>query len=133
VVDLLQKASAWLEDQRTKHLTQTVVYQRGTSDTVEALATIGTTVFRLDDGTGATIHVESRDYLILVADLVLVGMPIEPKRGDQIRETALPGPGGQTLVYEVIGPGDEPCWRWSDPYRTTRRIHTKQIDTETNP
>ena len=37
---------------------------------------------------------------------------------------------GQTFVYEVIRPGDEPCWRWSDSYRQTLRIHTKQVDQE---
>ena len=42
MADLLEKASAWLEDQRVRHMTQTVVYQRG-SDTVEVLATIGET------------------------------------------------------------------------------------------
>ncbi|MCL2641053.1 MAG: hypothetical protein FWD53_09435, partial [Phycisphaerales bacterium] len=24
--------------------------------------------------------------------------------------------------------GDEPCWRWSDAYRTTMRIHAKQTE-----
>lgn len=128
MADLLQKASAWLEDQRTKFLTQSVVYQRGT-DTVELPATIGTTVFQIDDGAGALLRIESRDYLIRVVDLVLGGNAILPKRGDRIRETS----GTQVIVYEVVGPGDEPCWRWSDVYRQTLRIHTKQVDTETSP
>lgn len=126
--DLLQKSSAWLEDQRTKFLTQSVVYQRGT-DTVELPATIGTTVFQIDDGAGALLRIESRDYLIRAVDLVLGGNAILPKRGDRIRETS----GTQVFVYEVVAPGDEPCWRWSDAYRQTLRIHTKQVDTETSP
>jgi len=128
VADLLQKASAWLEDQRTKFLTQSVVYQRGT-DTTPVPATVGETVFQIDDGAGALLRVESRDYLIRAADLVLAGNAILPKRGDRIRETS----GTQVIVYEVVGPGDEPCWRWSDSYRQTLRIHTKQVDTETSP
>ena len=128
MADLLQKASAWLEDQRTKFLTQSVVFQRGLN-TVELPATIGTTVFQIDDGAGALLRIESRDYLISASDLVLAGNAILPKRGDRIHETS----GTQTFVYEVVGPGDEPCWRWSDAYRQTLRIHTKQVDTETSP
>ena len=128
MADLLQKASAWLEDQRTKFLTQSVVYQRGT-DTVQVPATIGQTVFQIDDGAGALLRIESRDYLIRAVDLVLGDNAILPKRGDRIRETS----GTQVIVYEVVGPGDEPCWRWSDAYRQTLRIHTKQVDTETSP
>ena len=127
MVDLLQKASAWLEAQRTKHMTQLVVYQRG-PDTAQVPATIGTTVFQVDDGAGALIRVESRDYLILAVDLVLGGQAVLPKRGDRIRETS----GAVVIVYEVMSPGDsggEPCWRWSDAYRQTLRIHTKQVDT----
>jgi len=116
---------AWLEAKRTKFMTQLVVYQRG-SDTVEVPATIGETVFNIDDGGGALLRIESRDYLICAADMVLGEIPILPKRGDRIRETS----SDQTYVYEVVGPGDEPCWRWSDGYRTTMRIHTKQVDME---
>jgi len=126
VTDLLQKGMAWLEDQRTKFMTQSVVYQRG-EDSVEVPATIGTTTFNVDDGGGALLRIESRDYLIRAADLVLGGNAILPKRGDRIRETS----GSQVFIYEVMAPGDEPCWRWSDGYRQTLRIHTKQTDLET--
>jgi hypothetical protein len=124
VADLLQKASAWLEDQRKRHLTQTVVYQRGVppDNTVEVAATIGSTVFQIEDGAGALLRVESRDYLITAADLVFDDTPITPRRGDRILE------GG--LIYEVSAPGGEPEWRWSDSYRQTMRIHTKQVDTQ---
>ncbi len=123
--DLLEQSSAWLEDQRTKHLSHTVTYRRG-DQSAEVAATIGRTVFRVDDQYGAQIRSESRDYLVLTADLVLVGNAALPQRGDQIRETV----GETVFVYEVIAPGDEPCFRFSDPYRKTLRIHTKQIDQE---
>ncbi len=128
MADLLERSSVWLEDQRNRHMTQSVVYQRGT-DTVELLATIGTTVFQIDDGAGALLRIESRDYLIRATDLLVGGSSVLPRRGDRIRETK----GTQVFVYEVVGPGDEPCWRWSDSYRQTLRIHTKQVDTETTP
>ena len=126
MADLLQKGMAWLEAQRTKFMTQPVIYQRGT-DSVEVAATIGTTTFQVDDGDGAMLRIESRDYLILAADLVIGETPVLPKRGDRIRETS----GSQVFTYEVMAPGDEPCWRWSDGYRQTLRIHTKQTNMET--
>ena len=122
---MLQQGSDWLEDQRVKHMTRSVLYQRGVSS-VEVLATIGRTVFEVDNGYGVLERTESRDYLILAADLVLEGEKMLPERGDRIRETQ----GAQTFVYEVMAPGKEPHWRYSDPYRKTLRIHTKQVDTE---
>ena len=55
--------------------------------------------------------------------------PTVPQRGDRVRETQ----GATVFVYEVTAPGKEPCWRYSDAYRKTLRIHTKQIDTEAVP
>jgi hypothetical protein len=131
VADLLENSSVWLEAQRKRHLTRMVVYQRGVApspQSVEVAATIGETIFQIDDGAGALLRVESRDYLITAADLVLGGTSVLPQRGDQIRETdALTG---QIYVYAVMAPGDEPHWRWSDPYRRTLRVHTKHVDLE---
>ena len=125
MADILQRGSDWLQDQRHKHATRTVAYARGV-DSVSLAATIGRTIFEVDNGHGVLERIESRDYLALAADLMLVGLPVLPKRGDRIRETQ----GTVTYVYEVMAPGKEPEWRWSDPYRKTLRIHTKQIDTE---
>ena len=121
MADLLGRASDWLEGQRTRFATRMVIYQRGDQQ-ADVAATVGKTVFDLDDGAGAVIREESRDYLILTADLPF-GLP---ERGDRIGEAQ----NGQTIVYEVVGPGHEPCWRYSDPNRKTVRVHTKQIDTD---
>ena len=125
MADLLETGSNWLEDQRTKHATRSVTYQRG-ADSVLLQATIGRIVFEIDNGNGVLERIESRDFLVLAVNLVLLGSAVLPKRGDRIRETQ----GTVTYVYEVMAPGKEPEWRWSDPYRKTLRIHTKQIDTE---
>lgn len=126
MTDILQRGSDWLQDQRHNHATRTVTYERGV-DTVDLSATIGRTIFEIDNGHGLLERIESRDYLVLAVDLVLSGSPVLPQRGDRIRETQA----GTTYVYEVMAPGKEPHWRWSDPYRKTLRIHTKQIDVET--
>jgi len=36
------------------------------------------------------------------------------------------GPAGAD-IYEVMSPGNEPHFRWSDTYRQTLRIHTKHV------
>jgi hypothetical protein len=122
MADLLANASAWLEQQRMLHLSRSVTYQRG-AQSVPVLATIGKTAFEIDDGFGVLQRIESRDFLVLAADLVLDGAATLPQRGDIVAETV----GDSTLQYEVTAPGKEPCWRYSDPYRQTLRIHTKQI------
>jgi hypothetical protein len=124
--DLLQTGQAWLADQLHEHVAREVTYRRGT-DEVNIRATIGRTLLKLDDGYGGVRMVwTDRDYLIRAADLVLGGNPVQPQRGDQIREAS----GAQTLVYEVLAPGKEPPWRWADPHRQMLRIHTKHIATE---
>jgi hypothetical protein len=125
VPDLLEQGAAWLEDQRHKHMTRTVVYERGT-DSVELAATVGRTEFEQADDYGTVHRLESRDYLVRTIDLVLAGEATLPKAGDRIREAD----GEQTFICEVMAPGTEPPFRYSDPYRKTLRIHTKHVATE---
>ncbi len=39
--------------------------------------------------------------------------------------------GDTTFVYELMSIGNEPPWRYSDPFRIKLRIHTKRVDTIT--
>ena len=125
MADLLEQSSAWLDSQRVKHLSRMVTYQRG-EDIVEVHAAIGRTVFEIDDGLGVIEKVESRDYLVPTAELVLNEQATLPERGDRIRETQ----DDKVYVYEVMAPGREPHYRFSDAYRRTLRIHTKLVATE---
>ena len=124
MADLLGKAAAWLDDQRVRHLSRPVTYARG-EHSVEVQAAVGRTEFEVDNGTGILEKVESRDFMIRASDLVLDGSAVLPERGDRVREES----DGVTYVYEVMAPGREPCWRYSDPYRRALRIHTKLVDT----
>ncbi len=125
MTDLLSQGLSWLEDQRHQHLTRTVMYQRG-GDEVELSATIGRTVFEQDDHAGGLTRIESRDFLIRAIDLVLAAETTLPQPGDRIIETDAIA----TYTYEVMAPGNEPPWRYSDVNRTTLRIHTKHVGTE---
>jgi hypothetical protein len=131
--DLLSMSSDWLARQRRKFLTQLVKYLREDQTqafSLEVPAAIGQTTFQTDNGAGAMIESQTRDYLILVQDLSLDdGTIIIPRRGDQILETVA----GQEQIYEVGAPGSEPAWRYSDPYHRTYRVHAKQVEQETSP
>lgn len=124
--NLFQTGSAWLADQMKTHASVDVLYERG-AEQVPVKATIGKTEFELDDGSGVVVRIQSRDYLIQAADLVLGGAPSLPVAGDRIWETQ----GATTFVYEVNAPGNEPHYRFSDPFRKLLRIHTKHVATET--
>ena len=125
MADLLEQGMTFLDEKRHQHMTRTVVYERGASS-VEVQATLGETTFEQADDFGIVQKVESRDFLIRTGDLVLDGQPALPKSGDRIRDTQ----GTQVFVYEVSAPGNEPPFRYSDPYRKALRIHTKHIATE---
>ncbi len=125
MTDLLSQGLSWLEDQRHQHLTRTVTYRRGV-DQVELSATIGRTVFEQDDHAGGLTRIESRDFLIRAADLILAAETILPQPGDRIIESDAIA----TYTYEVMAPGSEPPWRYSDVNRLTLRIHTKHVATE---
>lgn len=128
MADLLDAGSQWLDQQRTAHMTRTVTYERGASS-VEVPATLGRTLFEQVDRMGLVQRTESRDFLVLAADLVLDGSEATPKAGDRIRDAA----GSAVQLYEVMAPGSEPPFRYSDPYRRTLRIHTKHVGSEPLP
>lgn len=125
MADLLQHGAAFVDGRRHTHLTRTVTYQRG-AGSVDLAATVGRTVFEQADESGFIRRVESRDFLVRRTDLVLDGSHTLPKAGDRVREPD----GPQTQVYEVMAPGGEPPFRFSDPYRKVLRIHTKHVATE---
>lgn len=125
MADLLQHGAAFVDGRRHTHLTRTVTYQRG-AGSVDLAATVGRTVFEQADESGFIRRVESRDFLVRRTDLVLDGSQTLPKAGDRVREPD----GPQTQVYEVMAPGGEPPFRFSDPYRKVLRIHTKHVATE---
>jgi hypothetical protein len=131
MVDLLGQAALWLTRTRAQNCATVVAYSRpgAPAQSVNLAATPGTTTFEIDNGYGVVERIVSRDFLITASDLVLGGAVAHPRPGDCITESAANG----TFVYEVMSPGKEPCWRWSDPYRNTIRVHTKQASKQVQP
>ena len=112
--DLLRDGLNWLEQQRTAHMTSPVIYRRAGQADAEVQATYGKTDVDVADESGLTVRSHVWDFLILADALGL-----EPEPGDVIAADG--------RQYEVMNLGVEGCWRWSDPYRTTCRIHTKDV------
>lgn len=77
-------------------------------------AVVGRTVFRSTDESGIWTRIETRDFIVPRDQL-----PAEPQVGDEIAFL------GNT--YEVLAPGGESAWRWSDAFHTAYRIHAKHI------
>jgi hypothetical protein len=123
--NMLDVGSAWLERMREKHATMDVEYVRG-GETFSLRATVGKTVFQVSREYGLFERTESRDYIVDSARLILAGAVTLPKKGDRVRETD----GAKAFIYEVMAPGMEPCWRYSDLQRRALRIHTKLVAQE---
>ena len=100
-----------LRKSQLDNLASDAAYRRG-QETRAVKAVVGRTVFRSMNEYGAWVRTETVDFVIPAGQLDL-----EPQTGDEVVFD-----GG---VYEVLAPGNEPVWRWSDPYRKAMRVHTK--------
>lgn len=125
MANLLEWGQAHLANQLKANAGTEVIYLRS-ADEVTVQAVVGRTEFEIDNGAGGHLHIQSRDYLIQTADLVLANEPVLPQAGDEIRETR----GNKTFVYEVLAQGGEPQYRFSDSFRKLLRVHTKHVRTE---
>lgn len=100
-----------------------ITYRRE-GDEVKLTATIGSTKVEQEDGEGMVVERQVRDYLVATAELLLSGVKITPEINDLILEAD----GSDVHSYRVIPVGEE-HWRWGDPARQTRRIHTQYVGT----
>lgn len=125
MVDILQDGVAWLDGIRQSHLASPVTYHRG-AESIDTVATLGSTTFEVATEDGLTIQARSTDFLITSSVLVFGGFLTEPKIGDQIRMTV----GTRILVFEVLDLGGTGHFRRSDPAGIVLRIHAKQIGEE---
>jgi hypothetical protein len=120
--NLLRKGSTFLETQRQMFMTEDVVYRRGLQS-VTLKATLGKSEFEVADESGFTVKAFVHDFLITAADLILGGSAVVPKIGDQVSVTR----GGESVVFEVLTLPNGECWRYSDSFGKTLRIHTRQV------
>lgn len=110
--DMLRRGSEWLEQMRTTHASSPVEYRRGGQPVVPVSATFGKTDYEIADEAGLTVGSHVWDFLIRADEL-----GFEPQAGDVIAASG--------RKYEVMNLGGEGCWRFSDSFRQTYRIHTR--------
>ena len=110
---MLEQAMKALRLVQNEVLSKEVTYRHGT-ETVVVRAVPGQTLFRAENEYGQWVRTQRRDFIIRADQL-----DAPPERGDVIVFD-----GGE---FEVLAPNDEPVWRWSDPYHTAYRVHTKHI------
>lgn len=124
--DMLEVGLAWLDDQRSSHMAQTVEYHRG-YETISISATLGSTQFEVADEFGVTVEAKEVDFLVTAADLILNGAVAEPEVADRIMWTRTSD--GAKFTYEVLAIiGGGQSFRYADSHGTTLRIHTKLVD-----
>lgn len=104
---------------------RTVTYTRGGTDYSFA-AWPGTQMFAREATTNnaATVERADADYLFTVADAKAAGLTLPPVQGDRITDPSiLDDRTGAPKVFELRTPTGEPCWRYSDAFQTTVRVH----------
>jgi len=99
---------------------KTVTYRRGIQE-VELTAVLGESEFPRTDSEGLTTEEISQDFILMVSELILDEVAVEPEPGDQIEVD-----GFGTFAVRSPG-GSEPAWRFSDPTRKLYRIHTQEV------
>jgi hypothetical protein len=127
MADLLAQGAAWLGEQRGKHMASTVTYRRGATE-ADLSATFGRTRYEVEDEYGVRVGAEVTDFLVAAADFAPAFG--EPEAGDEIVVHSTGSGQAQGVVFEVMAWAGQGHWRWSDPHRTTLRIHAKQTGTQ---
>ena len=115
--DLLRQGSQWLGQMQSQHCSSPITYRRD-QESHEVNATFGRTEYEVEDEYGLRVGAQVTDFLI-PAEVFPFD---EPEAGDQIVADG--------VVFEVMNLAGQGHWRWSNPYRQTMRIHTKEVGTE---
>ena len=122
---LMERGMSWLAAKQRKYCGVPAVYVRMNRDGGEASRHAVTVVPARPAASGdltvepIRVNADEFDFLITAADL-----PFDPRAEDRILVTRA----GKTDAHAVLPRGDSPSWRWSDPQRTIRRIHTRLVD-----
>jgi hypothetical protein len=124
MADLLASSSSWLSAMFRAHASTSVTYWRGSSS-VAINTTVGRSERLATAEDGVQVKIESVDFLVDTADLVVDGVEIRPRSGDRITRSV----GGQELTYAVAPLAGEPEFSFIDSTRDRMRVHTKRLDT----
>lgn len=128
MANVLKDGLTFLTAAKKEWASEPITYARG-YDSCQTVAEYGMKLLKLDDGMGG-LRVEwtDMDFGIPADENFTFGDGlITPERGDIIWIAF----GGSFEAFEVMPFGhNEPAYRWSDPWGSRYRVHTKHIDTE---
>jgi hypothetical protein len=124
--DIIQEGIAFLNGVLKTTASQLVTYARG-YDSVDVLATFGSKLLAISDDEG-NIRMEwtDMDFSIACADLDFGNGTIKPQRGDIVYVTTT----GNIQIFEVMPYGNEPAWKYYDPFQIRYLIHAKFVGVE---
>lgn len=91
--------------------------------TISVGAWLGSTPYEQTNEDGVVYRSESKDFIIPASSLTFDGSSYQPRAGDRIVHEA----SGTRYLYEVMSLGDEPPFRYCDPFKTLLRVHTKLV------
>jgi hypothetical protein len=123
MTDLLQGAALWLQGQLKANASQPLSYTRG-ANRVAVQGSPTDSLLALSEDFDGRVERTDADFVIATADLVAAFAALAvtfatPQRGDTVT--------WGTQVYQVLAPGNEPPWRWQDPYHVMIRVHGKRL------
>lgn len=121
MADMLKDGMAWLAGQLQAGASQEAIIRDG-EQMVTVTATFGSSLLKVTDISGRVkIERTARDFIFPSAQLDFGGGPVIPRRG---MTAEVPSTGER---FEVTAPGNEPCYRHLDPWKTMLRVHSKFI------
>ena len=109
---MIESGIEYLREVQKECLALSATYRRTDGTGIFIKAVPGRSIFRSTNDYGVWTRTETRDFII---DKDYLDDP--PVKGDMIIF--------RDREYEVLAPNDEPVWKWSDPFCTAYRIHTK--------
>lgn len=119
---LVQNGVTWLGSKLKTAAGVSITYTRGSySVTITAACILNQ--YQIIDEEGFTTSVNSRDYLIHGAELILNGAAIAPRAGDRISETI----GGVVNTFEVVPLGQLREYEPMDSDSVLLKVHTKKV------
>ena len=120
MANIFDDATAGLDVALTQATGEAVTLNRGEKTSAEVAARVSKVSQQVLDGDDLMVDVELWDFLILTANYLIDGVPVEPARGDKIIRA------GKT--YEVMSSDSGmPPFSYSDPGRILLRVHTKPL------
>jgi hypothetical protein len=125
MAEVLAAAAIWLAGQLKTNLGTSITIIRGLQS-ITVIGTLASQVMRTSDREGnAKVERPDADAVLTASDYNFGAGQVEPAAGDIFQVTY----GAVTKQFRAMALGSEPAWRYTDPYQTMVRVHTKFIGT----